>query len=80
MGWFFLELFPADRFKLFHKIAFFQDKKELFGYLLLWRGAGGEDWSLFFSGKKCNSISKGFPLSSGLEIGEAISFGFYDFK
>jgi hypothetical protein len=27
MGWFFLELFPADRFKLFHEITFFQDKK-----------------------------------------------------
>ncbi|MFV5703536.1 hypothetical protein ACM55F_16870 [Flavobacterium sp. XS2P12] len=63
-----MELFPADRFKIFHKIAFFQDKK------------GASAGRSFFSGKKCNSISKGFPLSSGLEIGETISFGFYDLK
>jgi hypothetical protein len=63
-----LELFPADRFKLFHRIAFFQYKK------------GASSGRSFFFGKKCNSISKGFSLSSGLEIGETISFGFYDFK
>ncbi|MFV7234617.1 hypothetical protein [Flavobacterium sp. ZB4R12] len=34
----------------------------------------------FFSGKKYNSISKGFPLSSGLQIGKANFSGFYDLK
>jgi hypothetical protein len=50
----FLELFPADRFKLFCTIAFFQDKKGAFFSRSL------------FSGKIGNSAAKGFPLSSGL--------------
>jgi hypothetical protein len=56
MRWFFFELFPADHFKLFRAIAFFQNKK------------GASFSRSFFSGKIGNSASKGFPLTSGLQI------------
>jgi hypothetical protein len=56
MRWFFFELFPADRFKLFCAIAFFQDKK------------GASFSRSFFSGKIGNSAAKGFSLSSGLQV------------
>ena len=52
----FQELFPADHFKLFRVITFFQDKK------------GASFSRSFFSGKIGNFASKGFPLSSGLQI------------
>jgi hypothetical protein len=43
-----LELFPADRFKLFRKIAFFQDKK------------GASAGRSFFSGKNAIPSQKAF--------------------
>jgi hypothetical protein len=50
---YFLEAFPADRFKLFRRIAFFQDKK---------RASAGR---CFFSGKNAFLFQKAFRFHQG---------------